>query len=113
MKRLRLNDTSTCPAADSERWQKNDVVVGDTAMVTGRATSTIQDPRRCIPLLKICPDENPYRVALRGANFSCADWSSRQGAQFVIPLQSLDEKIVGTLVRGDVAQVLRLTQKPQ
>ena len=109
---VRLNETSRCPAVDSKRWAQDDVTVLDTAMVTGEAASTIHNPRRCAPAFNICPRANPYQVTLRGANLSCAQWKTPPEAQFVIPLHSLDTSILGKMVIGDVAQVLRLTAKP-
>jgi hypothetical protein len=109
---VRLNETSRCPAVDSTRWEQDDVTVLDTVMVTGEAVSTIHNPRRCAPAFNICPRENPYQVTLRGANLSCSQWKTPPKAQFVIPLHSLDTSILGKIVVGDVAQVLRLTAKP-
>jgi hypothetical protein len=109
---VRLNKTSRCPAADSTRWEQEDVTVLDTVMVTGEAVSTIHNPRRCAPAFNICPRDNPYQVTLRGANLSCSQWHTPPEAQFVIPLHSLDTSILDKIAIGDIAQVLRLAVKP-
>jgi len=112
-RRLRLNSTAVCPDVHDTRWQAPDVALCPAAMVTGQATSTLQHPQRCAGNLlgTKCPNENPYQVVLRGANFDCARWQSHTSAQLVIAFQTLGAKIGSVFKVGDIVQVLRLAQQ--
>ena len=107
--RLRVNGTSLCPAQDDPAWATVDTE--SLAFVTGRASSTIAEPRRCSGSLfgTSCSSNNPYEVALTGNNFSCASWGDASGVRLVVPVANLDETIGGSWGTGDIAQVLRVT----
>jgi hypothetical protein len=115
VRRLRLNQTSTCPEEHDPRWQGDQVSVCEAALVTGQVTSTIRNPHKCAgSLLGIgCPDDNPYQVRLSGSNFDCTRWRVQEGVQLVTAFHSLEETIGGAFKVGDITQVLRLAQKPR
>ena len=109
VQRLRVNGTAACPGVNDASW--NDVAVEQLALVTGRASSTIEDRRRCSGSLfgTSCSSKNPYDVDLTGSNFSCASWGDPGGVRLILPVANLDETIGGSWGTGDIAQVLRLS----
>lgn len=111
---VRLSNTSICPGVTDPRWKAPDMVACEVALVTGQATSIIQNPQRCPGQQKglQCPGDNPYRVSLSGSNFSCKQWATQGNAQLVMPFHILGETIDSIFGAGDRAQVLRFTQHP-
>ncbi|MEO2169710.1 MAG: hypothetical protein ABGY42_16640, partial [bacterium] len=109
VKRLRVNDASSCPAVGDAAWRP--VAAEQLALVTGTATTTIEDRRRCGGSLfgTSCPSNNPYTVALNGSNLSCEDFSNASGVKFVMPAVSLDQGIGGSWDTGDIAQGVRFS----
>lgn len=107
-RRLRVNGSSSCPGAGDAAWTAT--TEERVALVTGQATTTIEDRRRCSGSLfgTACPSANPYTVSLSGANFDCSNWTTGSGARLVTTFANLDENIGGSFGTGDIAQVLRL-----
>lgn len=107
-KRLTVS-SGTCPGPASSLWN-SPTSQGSVLLVTGSATSRIDDPRRCTGSTfgTACPSSNPFLVTLTGTNLNCTTWSENTGARFVVPFHNLDESIGGGFGTGDIAQVLRL-----
>ncbi|HYD49857.1 MAG TPA: hypothetical protein VEB21_15980, partial [Terriglobales bacterium] len=107
VKRLRV--TGSCPGVNDGAWQSPDNAAS-VLLVTGSATSRIDDRRQCSGSLfgTACPSSDPYTVTLTGTNFNCDTWNENTGARLVVPFQNLDESIGGSFGTGDIAQVLRL-----
>ena len=105
--RLRINGSSVCPGAEDAAWAS--IEPESLAMVTGRASSRIENRRRCSGSLfgTSCSSQNPYQVALTGSNFSCEAWGNASGVRLVLPVANLDETIGGSWGTGDIAQVVR------
>jgi hypothetical protein len=114
VQRLRLSNTSICPGVTDLRWRAHDVAACEAALVTGEATSIIQNPQRCPGQQKglQCPGDNPYRVSLSGSNLSCKQWATQGNAQLAVAFHHLGETIDSIFGAGDIAQVLRFTQHP-
>ncbi len=107
VKRMRLS--GSCPSPIDSAW--NGVTATSAVLVTGSATSRIDNPHRCSGSAidgTSCPGSNPYQATLTGANLSCSNWASNSGGKLVVPFQNLDEPIGGDFSSGDIAQVLRL-----
>lgn len=107
-RRLRVNGSSTCPNPADNVW--NSVPEEFVSFVTGQATTTINDRRRCSGSIfgTGCPSANPYQASLTGANLDCGNWTSDSGGSLVTTFANLDENIGGSFGTGDIAQVLRL-----
>ncbi len=101
--------TGSCPGPSDSSWNSPDSTVS-AYLVTGSATSTIDDRRQCSGSTfgTACPSNNPYTVTLSGTNLNCNTWAENTGARFVVPFQNLDQVIGGSFGNGDIAQVLRL-----
>lgn len=104
--KLLYTESGSCPSPGASAWDT--MVLRESVLVTGTATTQINDRRRCQGFFGVsCPADSPYRVSLDGTNLSCASWTSPSGGRLVAPLALLDSDfdIAGT---GDIAAILRL-----
>ena len=75
MKNISLNGTTSCPNVNDPRWSS--VAGRRTALVTGQARTTIDEPLSCpgdlggVGCPNINPDVDSFEVALTGAPFQC------------------------------------------
>jgi hypothetical protein len=109
---LKVQSTvAACPGPSDASW--NSITAHTTVAVTGTATVTINNARRCPGgngLTGTCPT-SPYVVSLSGTNFNCATFTTNGSARLVIPQVELDvdfgEAIGETFGIGDLATVAR------
>jgi hypothetical protein len=111
MKNMSRNGTNICPGPDSPLWAP--IIAQPTALVTGAATTVVNDPMRCDGSMDTgteivqCPSYNPFQLTLTGAPFDCDNWVTDNGAKLLTPSVALNEDM-DLLGVGDIAQVLKL-----
>jgi hypothetical protein len=109
---LKIQSTSgACPGPSDASW--NSITAHTTVAVTGTATVTINNARKCPGgngVVGTCPN-SPYVVSLSGTNFNCATFTTNGNARLVIPNVELDTDfgtVAGTTFGvGDLAEVAR------
>ncbi|HVM95659.1 MAG TPA: hypothetical protein VMT89_04690, partial [Candidatus Acidoferrales bacterium] len=103
--------TNSCPGPSDSSWSS--IVAHTTVAVTGTATVTINNARKCPGgngLTGTCPS-SPYVVSLSGTNFNCSSFTTNGSVRLVIPNVELDvdfgSAAGATFGVGDLAEVAR------
>lgn len=109
---LKVQSTGgACPGPSDASW--NSITAHTTVAVTGTATVTINNARKCPGgngIVGTCPN-SPYVISLSGTNFNCASFTTNGSARLVIPNVELDTDfgtVAGTTFGvGDLAEIAR------
>ena len=111
-----VQQADPCPPPGDAAWASVGTI--NAALVTGMATSTINNAESCPGgngLTGTCPS-SPHGASLSGTNLSCATWTTQTNKAFVAPLfllgQDFGEAVGVTFGVGDIAVAARINTDP-